>query len=105
MTAHTDSADHLPERLRDAAIAAELETGPREETMDQARSHVVVRLVRMGAGFVVLLAGVAMLVLPGPGLLVIVAGLALLARDVVWAERALGHVRRRLPKGLGKPSG
>jgi uncharacterized protein (TIGR02611 family) len=41
------------------------------------------------AGFAVILAGVALLVLPGPGLLVIVAGLAILATEYVWAQRYL----------------
>ncbi len=41
------------------------------------------------AGFAVILAGVALLVLPGPGLLVIIAGLAILATEYVWAQRYL----------------
>jgi uncharacterized protein (TIGR02611 family) len=41
------------------------------------------------AGFAVMLAGVALLVLPGPGLLVIIAGLAILATEYVWAQRLL----------------
>ena len=41
------------------------------------------------AGFVVVLAGAAMLVLPGPGLLVIIAGLAILATEYIWAQRLL----------------
>jgi hypothetical protein len=41
------------------------------------------------AGFLVILAGAALLVLPGPGLLVIIAGLAILATQYVWAERLL----------------
>jgi uncharacterized protein (TIGR02611 family) len=41
------------------------------------------------AGFAVLLAGVAMLVLPGPGIVVIIAGLAILATEYVWAQRYL----------------
>jgi hypothetical protein len=41
------------------------------------------------AGFAVLLAGVAMLVLPGPGIVVIIGGLAILATQYVWAERLL----------------
>jgi tellurite resistance protein TerC len=57
-------------------------------------------LLRRGAitvaGFVVLLAGVAMLVLPGPGLLAIVAGLAILATEYTWAKRPLDAMRRRL---------
>src|SRR3972149_1769031 len=36
-------------------------------------------------GFVLLLAGLAMMVLPGPGVLVIIAGLAVLAAEYVWA--------------------
>ena len=41
------------------------------------------------AGFVVVLAGAAMLVLPGPGIVVIIAGLAILATEYVWAQRLL----------------
>jgi uncharacterized protein (TIGR02611 family) len=41
------------------------------------------------AGFLVLLAGLAMLVLPGPGIIVIIAGLAILATEYVWAQRLL----------------
>lgn len=49
-------------------------------------------LYRIGfavAGFVVLVAGGAMLVLPGPGLLVTAIGLAMLALEFLWAERLL----------------
>jgi hypothetical protein len=45
------------------------------------------------AGFVVLLAGAAMLVLPGPGIVVILLGLAILATEYVWAERLLRKAR------------
>jgi hypothetical protein len=41
------------------------------------------------AGFLVIAAGAALLVLPGPGLLVIIAGLAILATEYVWAQRLL----------------
>lgn len=41
------------------------------------------------AGFLVLLAGLAMLILPGPGIIVIIAGLAILATEYVWAQRLL----------------
>ena len=41
------------------------------------------------AGFAVVLAGLAMLVLPGPGIVVILAGLAILATEYVWAQRLL----------------
>jgi uncharacterized protein (TIGR02611 family) len=85
------------ERFRDAAIEAELATGAREETVEQARAHIVVRLARVTVGFVVLLAGLAMIVLPGPGWLVVLAGLVILSNDFVWAERTIAIVRRRIP--------
>ena len=47
------------------------------------------------AGFAVLIAGIAMLVLPGPGVVVILAGLAILATEYAWAERMLAEAKRR----------
>jgi uncharacterized protein (TIGR02611 family) len=47
------------------------------------------------AGFAVLLAGVALLVLPGPGWLLIFVGLAILATEYVWAERLLKSAKRK----------
>ena len=41
------------------------------------------------AGFAVLLAGIALLVLPGPGWLLIFGGLAILSTEYVWARRLL----------------
>lgn len=92
-----EAAHERMELLREAAIEAEFETGRREETVEEARASIHVRLARMSLGSVLLLAGVAMLALPGPGWLTIAAGLAVLAKDVAWAERALDRVRRRLP--------
>jgi uncharacterized protein (TIGR02611 family) len=51
--------------------------------------HIVWRLIWVTAGFLVLLAGLAMLVLPGPAILVIPVGLAILALEFSWAERLL----------------
>ena len=45
-----------------------------------------IRWLFVAAGFTVLLAGVAMLVLPGPALAVIPIGLFLLALEFQWAE-------------------
>ena len=87
------------EPFREAAIEAEYETGVREESEEQARASIHVRLARMTVGSLLLVAGVLMLALPGPGWLTIAAGLAILAKDVAWAERALDRVRRRLPEG------
>jgi tellurite resistance protein TerC len=53
------------------------------------------RAVIVLAGTSLLLGGLAMLVLPGPGLFVIIAGLAVLAREFVWAERALDKAKSR----------
>ena len=54
------------------------------------------------AGFLLILAGVAMLVLPGPGLLTIIAGLAVLATEYAWAERALASAKRRARAAAAK---
>ena len=57
------------------------------------------RFLRIGFaffGFIVVLAGVAMLVLPGPGLLVIAIGLGILALEFAWAERLLERAVDRL---------
>ena len=63
------------ERWREAAIEAEYATGEREDSEEKARAHIAVRLVRMTAGSLLLLAGLAMLALPGPGWLTIALGL------------------------------
>lgn len=46
-------------------------------------------------GAALLLAGVAMLALPGPGFLVIIAGLAVLATEFAWASAALSMAKRK----------
>ena len=93
------SSEHERESLRDAAIHAEYETGIRESTEAAAKAHIAVRIARMSVGSVVCLVGLALMVLPGPGLPVLAVGLAILARDVAWADRLLGHVTARIPKG------
>jgi uncharacterized protein (TIGR02611 family) len=52
------------------------------------------RLVRNILGFVLIIAGCAMILLPGPGWLTIAVGLALLAPDFVWAQAALDRLKR-----------
>ena len=60
------------------------------ERRDQHRERGrVYRVAFVIAGFVVLLAGVAMLVLPGPAFVVIPIGLAILSLEFAWAERLL----------------
>jgi uncharacterized protein (TIGR02611 family) len=85
------------DRLREAAIEAEFETGRREDSVEEARAAIHIRLARMTVGSLLLFAGVLMLALPGPGWLAIAGGLAILAKDVAWADRALERVRKRLP--------
>jgi len=89
--------DGLSDKLAEAAIAAEFETGEREETVAEAKAHIAVRIARMTLGTVVIILGVAMLVLPGPGILAIAGGLFILAKDVAWADRLLQHLRKRVP--------
>ena len=47
------------------------------------------------AGFAVLLAGIALLVLPGPGWLLIFIGLTILASEYMWARRLLNAAKRK----------
>lgn len=95
---HSAADETLAERVVDAAIAAELETGRREETVEEARRSVLRRMARIAAGSFLVLAGLVMWVLPGPGLLTIAAGLLVLSRDFPWAARMLERVRARLPQ-------
>jgi hypothetical protein len=53
------------------------------------------------AGFAVLLAGAAMLVLPGPGIVVILAGLAILGTEYVWAQRLLRMAKEKANQAKG----
>jgi uncharacterized protein (TIGR02611 family) len=46
-------------------------------------------------GFVVILAGILMLVLPGPGWAAIFLGLAILATEYVWARRLLDKAKAK----------
>lgn len=86
------------DRLEQRAIEAELATGVREETIEEAKRSVLRRIGRITLGSVVLLAGLVMLIFPGPGWLAIFAGLVLLSRDVPFAARLVEPVRKRLPQ-------
>jgi len=97
----TDSSHHSRrerfEELEQAAIEAELATGRREESIAEAKRHILIRIGRVFLGTIVVIAGLLMLPLPGPGMLTIAAGLALLASDVPFARNLLESVRKRLP--------
>jgi uncharacterized protein (TIGR02611 family) len=83
------------ERLREAAIAAEYATGRQEETEEEARRHVIIRVGTIVVGFLVLIAGLAMLVLPGQGIITVIIGLTILARELPWAERMLEYAKKK----------
>ncbi len=85
------------EEFEKAAIEAELATGRREESIAEAKRHILIRIGRVFLGTIVVIAGLLMLPLPGPGMLTIAAGLALLASDVPFARNLLESVRKRLP--------
>lgn len=85
-------------RLRDAAIEAEFDTGRREDTVEEARASILVRLARISVGIAITIVGIIMLPLPGPGLVIIAFGLAVLAKDVPWARRIQNRVQERIPK-------
>jgi uncharacterized protein (TIGR02611 family) len=72
--------------------------GVRERRERHRERSRIVRAAVVLAGFVVLLAGLAMIPLPGPGLLVTAVGLAVLALEFVWAERLLERTVDRMTK-------
>ena len=49
-------------------------------------------------GFLVLAAGLAMIVLPGPAVIVIPVGLGILATEFLWAESLLNKIKARFQK-------
>ena len=57
--------------------------------------HVVLQ----GAGWLLVVVGLAAMVLPGPGLLALFAGMAMLATQYEWADRRLAPVKRAALKG------
>ncbi len=81
--------------VREAAIQAEIETGRHEETVEEARRGVAIRMLRIVGGFLVMGLGIAALPLPGPGWLIIIFGLSLL--PFAWAERTIRLIRSKIP--------
>jgi len=98
-----------PEEIDASAVVAEL---PVVEPSAERRWHehpafvpikAVGRFIRRSgkriavtiAGFAVLLAGIALLVLPGPGWLLIFLGLTILATQYMWAARLLETAKQK----------
>jgi uncharacterized protein (TIGR02611 family) len=80
------------------------ETGGRPPIMERGRArrerhrqrHRLYRIGFAALGFLVLAAGVVMLVTPGPGIPAIILGLAMLALEFAWAERWLERIVNRV---------
>lgn len=53
-------------------------------------------------GGLLVLAGAVFLVLPGPGFVLILAGLAILASEYVWAQRALNYAKDKARQASDK---
>jgi hypothetical protein len=65
------------------------------------------RIARVVGGFILIIAGMAMLVLPGPGVLTILGGLALIGQEFAWAQRIVDRVKATLSRwwrSLTQPS-
>jgi tellurite resistance protein TerC/cation:H+ antiporter len=69
-------------------------------TLKQAK-----RLIVCVIGFTVLFIGVVMIVTPGPGFVVILAGLAILATEFLWARRLLQRVKEKATQMAASVSG
>jgi uncharacterized protein (TIGR02611 family) len=54
-----------------------------------------IRIGRVLAGIILLVAGVAMLFLPGPGILAIFIGITFLAHEFHWARRVQSWMKNR----------
>lgn len=62
------------------------------------------RVARVVGGFILILAGIVMLVLPGPGVLTILGGLALIGQEFEWARRIVDRVKAWVATALGRSS-
>jgi uncharacterized protein (TIGR02611 family) len=84
------------------------ETGGRPPLIERVRArrdrhkgrNRIYRAVFAIVGFVVLAAGVVMLVTPGPGIPVIILGLGMLALEFAWAERWLERLLNRAEQAV-----
>ncbi len=64
---------------------------------------MVARVLKVGLGLLLVVAGIAMLVLPGPGLLAIAGGVALMLSQWPRGRRALARLRVRMRDRYGSP--
>src|SRR4051794_30355697 len=90
-----DPPDTFRELVTEAALTAERESGREEQTDEEARRSVSIRVARLVGGWLLVLIGIAGLPLPGPGWLIILLGLSLL--PYAWAERTIRIIRQKIP--------
>ena len=76
--------------------------GLRERRSRHLEHGIIYRGAFVAAGFTVLAAGLAMVVLPGPALIVIPIGLAMLALEFAWAENLLENALERVAEAKQK---
>lgn len=69
---------------------------------DRSQQSTTSRIAWEVAGWVLVVAGVAALILPGPGLLLLALGLWALAKNYTWADRLLDPVKRAAYKGAAE---
>ena len=60
------------------------------------------RWLTVGAGFLLLAVGGALLVLPGPGIPFVLGGLALLGRELPWAKRLRDRLHEKVREKMGR---
>jgi uncharacterized protein (TIGR02611 family) len=102
-TNRTDESDGPLDALLDKAEAmaapdAEAVLRKTSNPLKQVASFVArsgKRIAVAVVGGAVVMAGIAMLVLPGPGFVVIIAGLAILATEFAWARAALDRAKQK----------
>ena len=72
--------------------------GIRESVAERPRLNIAYRIFLGFIGFVIILAGVVMLVTPGPGWLTIFLGLAVLSTEFQWAKRLSQRAKQMLSR-------
>ncbi len=83
--------------LKDAAILAEYEIDGLDGDPEQAWKRAMLRMGRICLGFILIVAGIVMLVIPGPGVVAILAGFTVWSKDFAFANRMVRFIRRKAP--------
>ena len=99
MTEQSGEKLHREHPLRDAivegAIAAEKAMGHHEETDEEAKHALWLRILYTLGGTIVIIIGILLLPLPGPGWVVVALGFSILPFQ--WSRRVVREIRRRIP--------